>query len=250
MESINVNSLPLIQNSSIHNIEFEELYLAVRKKECRLYSNNEVRHLPSVPSDHIHFHEWEIRKRSSQKLISYLSKKNRKLTILEVGCGNGWLSARLSEIKEAEVTGVDINTPEIKQAQGVFNYQNLTFIAGDIHDLQKQEKQFDCIIFAASLQYFPESMEVCDVALSMLNKEGEIHILDTYFYKDITHAIERSKKYYQELGFPGMTGYYFHHSLKQLKRYHYLLMFNPGSLKNKFFLKKDPFPWIVIRKKC
>src|SRR5215213_11952226 len=88
---------------------FEELYISIRKKEQRIYTNEEVALLPDIYPDHIHYHEWQIRKRSSERLINYLSKKNRPLKILEVGCGNGWLSARMAAVDKWEVTGIDIN---------------------------------------------------------------------------------------------------------------------------------------------
>jgi protein-L-isoaspartate O-methyltransferase len=47
---------------------------------------------------HRHYHEWQIRKASSNRLVKYLAKKQKILEILEVGCGNGWLSAKLSVI--------------------------------------------------------------------------------------------------------------------------------------------------------
>ncbi|HET6768518.1 MAG TPA: hypothetical protein VFH08_14000, partial [Chitinophagaceae bacterium] len=71
--------------------------MQLRKKEQRLYTDGEVRNLPQVPVTHLHFKEWLVRKRSCDRLIKYLDKKNKRLHILEIGCGNGWLSAQLAK---------------------------------------------------------------------------------------------------------------------------------------------------------
>ena len=72
--------------------EFEQLYIKLRNQEKRIYEDEEVAWLPDVSEDNIHKKEWRIRKASCQKLTHYLSSKKRALKILEVGCGNGWLS--------------------------------------------------------------------------------------------------------------------------------------------------------------
>ena len=68
---------------------FEKLYLAVRIKEQRIYSNDELISLPHIDNFHPHYSEWQTRKVSSAKMITYLKGKNKQLKILEVGCGNG-----------------------------------------------------------------------------------------------------------------------------------------------------------------
>src|SRR5258708_4522573 len=97
----------------------------------------------------------EDQERSSERLITYLEKKHKPLRILEVGCGNGWLSAKLSNIPNTRVTGLDINQVEIEQAQRVFKIDNLDFIYDSFNESTFENENFDVIIFAASLQYFP-----------------------------------------------------------------------------------------------
>jgi Methylase of polypeptide chain release factors len=231
--------------------EFEKLYADVRKKEKRLYSLQQVAALPEIKPSHIHYNEWNVRKRSSERLINYLKKKNKHLKVLEVGCGNGWLSNKIAYHVDAEVVGIDINKIELSQARTIWSHKiDLDFIYGDIRDNIFKQGHFDIIVFAASIQYFPSLTEISDVAISLLNSEGEIHIIDTKFYKErqLLAAVERSNKYYLQLGYPEMAAYYFHHSWANLKNFNYTILSNPLSLANSVFNNKNIFPWIKIKR--
>jgi SAM-dependent methyltransferase len=227
--------------------DFEKSYIASRERESRIYADEVVEQLPSVDPTHIHYAEWMVRKRSADRLIRYLESKAKTLSILEVGCGNGWLSGRLAEIKNSDVTGIDINTIELIQARNIFKRRNIQFKDADIRNMAPAKKM-DVIIFAASIQYFPSLDQVIDSALSLLNRDGEIHILDSYFYKasDAENARKRTDSYYRSIGHEEMTAFYFHHTVQSLNRFNYRILFNPSGLKNKLTGKKDPFPWVCI----
>jgi 2-polyprenyl-3-methyl-5-hydroxy-6-metoxy-1,4-benzoquinol methylase len=242
--------VPATGNTGILN-RFEKLYLAARKKEKRVYSDEEVIHLPAVEKSHQHFREWQARNRSARRLINYLQKKSEPLKILEVGCGNGWLSAMLAEIKNAHVTGIDISGEELKQAKRVFAMRrNLSFEQNEINRMPQYNK-YDVIVFAAAIQYFPSFEEVIAQAFSLLRHEGEIHILDTHFYKqsEIAAAKSRTINYYASIGQTPLAEFYFHHSLESLKKFRHAFLFNPHALRNRLSRKKDPFPWIRIMNK-
>src|ERR1700761_7726038 len=113
----------------MQNDIFANKYTGLRKKEGRTYSDSEVQRLPSISSLHTFYKEWAIRKRSCKKLLRYIKKKGRIQNILEVGCGNGWLSAQLATHTTADVVGLDLNDIELEQARKLFGtVQNLSFI--------------------------------------------------------------------------------------------------------------------------
>jgi len=243
----------LLNENSLNENEFEKLYISLRKKEGRIFTEKEIRKLPDVPKTHPHFKEWKIRKNSCNKLFRYIKQKGHVCNILEIGCGNGWLSAQLSEITKGEVTGIDVNRIELKQAKKVFaSKRNLHFIAGDIRNGIPGDKKFDLIVFAASIQYFKSLNEIINCALQYLTLQGEIHILDSHFYlpEKIFSATQRTKKYFSEIGFPAMSKYYFHHSLRELQPFNYKILFNPNSLFNRLPFRKNPFFRIVIKNPC
>jgi len=227
---------------------FEKLYLDSRGKENRIYSDEQVALLPSIETSHVHYNEWQVRKRSAARLISYLEKMNEPRLVLEVGCGNGWLSGMVALLENFRVTGIDINGAELNQAKRVFSGRpNVYFEDGDLKTIESGRK-YDFIIFAASIQYFSFCDQTIKLALSHLNHAGEIHILDSQFYRleDLEQARQRSSLYYKSIGHEEMTEFYFHHSWDTLNGFHHKVLYNPSEWKNRLFFKKDPFPWICI----
>jgi ubiquinone/menaquinone biosynthesis C-methylase UbiE len=227
---------------------FEKTYLDIRQKESRIYSDDQVALLPFISDTHVHFQEWGVRMRSAGRLLKYLKKKYKPLSILEMGCGNGWLSAMMASVSDSKVLGKDVNSIELNQAKRVFNNKmNVGFDSGGLENIGYSEK-FDVIVFAASIQYFPFFEKTINKAISCLNPGGEIHILDSHFYHtgNLEQARRRSYFYYESLGYSEMAKFYFHHTWKSLNEFQFDVLFNPLSLKNKIIFAKDPFPWIRI----
>lgn len=232
--------------------KFEQLYMRLRQKEGRIYTDEVTANLPCINKNHPNAKEWKTRERSLKKLLTYIKHIATDPTILEVGCGNGWLSAQLADTTAGNVIGMDINNTELEQAKRVFHqYANLSFINGDLRNGILADKKLDIIIFAASIQYFPSLKEVIDAALKYLMPNGEIHILDSHFYpqKEMAAAKQRTKKYYASIGFDELTNYYHHHSIEALNGYRYKILQDPFSWKNKLWATKYPFHWIIIKNK-
>lgn len=234
----------------VQDILFEKTYITTRSLENRVYTDDELMNLPDIAEGHTHYKEWKARKWSGKHLGRYLAKKKRSLEILEIGCGNGWLSHLLADIRGSEVTGLDINFTELQQAARVFNDDpNLSFIHGDIRSGILDDRRFDHIIFAATIQYFPSMKKILHLSLSFLRPGGEIHVLDTRLYRP--EEIEREKKrtlaYYTSLGYPEMADFCYHHSINDLRPFHHTWMYNPHAFGSRFWGIKNPYPWIRIK---
>lgn len=239
---------PNIRHEFSKRDAFTEQYIALRRKEQRLYSDDEVRKLPSVSILHPHYKEWVSRKRSCNRLLKHLSRLNMPLRILETGCGNGWLSHQLSTIKKTTVTGYDINQLELYQARKVFGDRaNLQFTSKDPFI---ETAKYDVIIFAASIQYFESLAEIVSKAMYRLQPGGAIHIIDTHFYQpaEVPAAQKRTEDYFASIGFGSMSANYFHHSLEDLKSFDYRILYSPRSFWNRLLQRKDPFYWVCIKK--
>ncbi len=95
--------------------------------------------------------------RACRRLLRYLKARGGSGPLLELGCGNGWLSRRLAEGLRCEVCGVDVNRAELAQAARVFAASpRLSFVAGDIHTLPLPPPRFDAIVLPACIQYFAD----------------------------------------------------------------------------------------------
>lgn len=237
------------------NSYFEQMYLSLRKKEERLYADEFVRSLPEVPAGHALAKEWRVRKISCTKLITYLRRKRENKSILEVGCGNGWLANRLAEKLLVDVVAMDVNETELLQGAGLFASERLGFIYGDIFSLDLRDIRFDTIVLASSVQYFQNVQTLVDRLLNLLTPGGEIHILDSPFYtsqKALLAAKIRSADHFKSLGYPDMSRYYYHHTTEEIDIFNFRMLENPDSvgsfIKRKIFKITYPvFPWIMIK---
>jgi ubiquinone/menaquinone biosynthesis C-methylase UbiE len=230
------------------DVLFEKKYITTRSLENRIYSDEEVLRLPQIAPTHTHHKEWQSRKRSSRRLVRYLAGKRQPLEVLDIGCGNGWLSHLVAEVPDTRVTGLDINFTELQQAARVFNDDpNLSFIHGDLRSMGL-DQQFDIILFAASMEYFSSLKKIIHKSLAYLKPDGELHIMDTRFYKqgDLREARMRMLAYYTSLGYPEMADFYFHHSYRDLRSFHHTLLYNPNSFTARLLGSGCDLPWIRI----
>ncbi len=231
---------------------FEKSYLALRSKENRLYSDGELLLLPRTGPTHPHADEWKLREESAGRLIGYFSGKPSLQRILEIGCGNGWLIHKISLIPDRYCTGLDCCLPEIEQARRVFGTgDRLRFLHGQPDSEALHGGKFDSIVFAASFQYFASPRDIISWSLRRLEEGGEIHILDTPFYSETEWlpARRRTIGYYNSLGFPGLSDFYFHHRVAELEPFNPEWLYRPGTINRLLKGNRNPFPWIRIRKK-
>ena len=202
--------------------EFESLYFKVRSKENRILSDALVKQLPYLSNkESKHYKEWKVRAHSFEQLQNYFSNKKSKLSVMDLGCGNGWTSAGLAKNDLLSIAAVDLNLEEIKQAARIFVKPNLTFCYGNVFEDVFPTSSFDVIILNACIQYFENLPELISRLFYFLNPGGEIHILDTPFYshQNIEAAKQRTLAYYTSIGFPQMAKHYFHHNLNDLKEF-------------------------------
>ncbi len=240
----NVHFLTAVQS------DFSDLYIAVRTKEQRILTVAQIQSLPYLDALSPNATEWKLRQKSTSRFIDYLKSKKAPLSILDIGCGNGWFSHLLAKVSPlSHVIGLDVNTDELFQASKIFNRQNLNYAYGNIFNLNAFEGQFDCITLNACVQYFSDFDHLFATLKSFLNPLGEIHIIDSPFYlqKDLAAAKERTHEYYSQLGYPEMATYYFHHSYASIKDFE--ILYKPQkSVINKLWGKKDsPFMWLCYK---
>jgi SAM-dependent methyltransferase len=231
---------------------FEDIYLKVREKENRIYSNADLILLPFASSSNLHKKEWDLRAKSFQRFREYLKTKKQDPNLLDLGCGNGWFCGQLSKSFNHNFYCVDVNLVELKQGKKVFKSENINFIYADIFNAEIPQASFDIITINAAVQYFPDLSKLLNKLLTLLKVNGEIHLIDSPIYSvdEVIKAKERTQNYYSSIGFPDMSGKYLHHTWDELSAFNFEILYQPDSLKNKikrsFFQKDSPFPWIKI----
>jgi len=234
--------------------EFEKIFLELRKKENRVYSDAQVKVLPRAFAFNLHREEWNYRAIMSSMFLKYLKKHPEFVKILEIGCGNGWLCYRISNTFQREVFGIDSINVDLEQARRVFKKPNLTFINGDIFDDILPRNEFDLIVISNAIQFYPNLRQLIERSQLFLQNQGEIHIFDSpiYRWQEVETARKTTGDYYQSIQCPNMIAYHFHHSWDDFYPFKYKVLFDPKSPTNK--IKKllgspiPPHPWIRIKK--
>lgn len=225
--------------------DYSNAYLNIRKKEQRLLSDADVLKLPNLNK-----FEWPQRVKSTNRFLRYIKNKKSSLTILDIGCGNGWFTNKIAETSERHtLIGLDINTTELLQAARLFTSENLTFVHADLFECHTIFKErFDIITLNGSIQYFDNFKNLISQLNGFLKTKGEIHIIDSPFYlpSEIPKAKERTLQYYTNLGYPEMAKSYYHHSNKFVSQFDVLYK---RRLLNKIFKTIDsPFMWLRLKK--
>ncbi|EDP97367.1 methyltransferase domain-containing protein [Kordia algicida OT-1] len=226
---------------------FSKYYLAVRKKEERILKDVEVRKLPNLDRD-----EWPYRIKSTARFTNYIAAKNDGLQILTLGCGNGWFANKIAEVStKNEVIGLDVNREELEQAARIFRAKNIRFVYADIFKASELfEAQFDIITLNGAIQYFEDFDGLMQLLKSFLKPKGEIHIIDSPFYKstEIAAAQERTKEYYTTLGVPEMANHYYAHDENLLQNFDTLYTYKRNIIYKILGKKDSPFSWYRFKK--
>lgn len=235
--------------SGVQNAEnFEDGYVEIRRKEGRILEEKEINLLPNLPWKHRYHGEWKLRKDSLNRFLAYVGKRKIEGAVLDLGCGNGWFTNQMSQTKAPLVLGMDVNIHELNQANAIFRNERLKFCYGDIFDRPFQLESFRLITLNASVQYFSSFSGLINELLSLLEPSGEIHIIDSPFYKpsQVAFARQRTEEYYGHLGMREFSKNYFHRSWPELEEFDYQVKYMPG-LRSRL-LNNSPFPWIIINK--
>jgi ubiquinone/menaquinone biosynthesis C-methylase UbiE len=234
--------------------EGEARYLRAREKEGRLYADATTRLLPNIDAAHPLAREWAVRRASALRLTHHLSGRPAG-TLIDLGCGNGWLSNQLARLPGCAVYGVDVNRRELEQGARVFAATpRLRFVYADVLAGALPERCADIVIVASAVQYFPNLAKLLRGLLGLLNDGGEIHILDSPLYStnEVGAAQARTQAYYARLGFPEMAPDYHHHTMDALAPFNPVWLYNPrdwgARLRRWLGETASPFPWVMVRR--
>jgi len=114
-----------------------------------------------------------------KKIFSYLELK-KDSRILEIGCGDGFLSHLIPD--SIHYVGIDISSKMIKEAlrKNKENRKNISFEKVDAKDFIKfsSDNSYDLIIFSFSWKYFDTNFQ--NKILNILKENGSLVIIDEF----------------------------------------------------------------------
>lgn len=143
--------------------------------------------------------------------IPQFIKANKKVTILDLGCGEGGgVNFFSSKIKNAKVSGADFSDHAIKKAQEKYPKNN--FFVFDI-DKDSLKNKYDYIVTVETLEHITEPLKAINKLLKRVNKSmivsvpytkgktgivkgGGVHV---YMFSDNTFKNYKHKILYKDL---------------------------------------------------
>ncbi len=159
--------------------------------------------------------QWTIRARTFQYFERQIlppletSQRNR-LTILDLGAGNGWMSYRLA-LRGHKVCAVDLlNNENDGLAAAVHYSQELPELfprfQAELDCLPFEDSQFDLAVFNASFHYSENYVQTLGEAVRCVRPGGSIVIADTAWYRREESGqqmiAERRNAFTYKYGFP------------------------------------------------
>ena len=239
------------------NVGWAAAYVRARFREGRLLPDAVVASLPNVARSDPLCDEWRRRVDSTSRLVDYLNAMPRPLTIVDLGCGNGWLSHHLAAHlgDGCRVAGIDFSALEIEQARRVFDDRgNLSFTRGDFLDGALPVDRPNVVVLASTIQYVPDPPALLGTLFESVAPGGEVHVLDSPIYRadEVAAARERSRCHFESISVPEMIDAYRHHHWGAFGRFQYDVLYQPEDRVNLFARRvlrrsRSPFPWLRFR---
>jgi ubiquinone/menaquinone biosynthesis C-methylase UbiE len=129
-------------------------------------------------------HTWRTAKNSAGFLLSHLQ---RGQSVLDVGCGPGTISADIARLTApGTVIGLDLSLEVIelarRSAEGL-DGANLSFLVGDVYDLQFDDSSFDVVYAHQVLQHLSEPIRALREMRRVLVPGGLVAVRDADYGK-------------------------------------------------------------------
>jgi SAM-dependent methyltransferase len=142
------------------------------------------------------FYNKIIRSELEKEFIDYLYKN--KGTILDLGCGNGWLSLKFAQ-KGMKVLGIDFSQSQIDAAEKLRIESGQGDVAFECHDLihwayHAHKHEFDSVLINAFLHHLPalEIKHILRGVSEVLKPGGRV-----YIYEPISQEEAREGKFFR-----------------------------------------------------
>lgn len=121
------------------------------------------------------------RARLNQKIIRQISKNSKR--ILDVGCGNGWLSKAIQN-DQNQVVSMDIALNNVQKALLNEPHKNHSGLVADVFHLPFEKNSFDSIVASEIIEHVYDPKKFIECLFQVLKPGGEL-IITTPFDEKI-----------------------------------------------------------------
>ena len=197
--------------------EFLEEYRRIREREGR--GSRDAEFYLQLPEGNFTGHrakEWAMRADSLSWIHAHLKSCESKLSILDAGAGNCWLTRYIAEWGH-HVVALDLNEDDedgLGAGRHYLEQLPLTFrrVLADFSALPFADGSFDLIVYNGALHYAPDVALCIAEGTRCLKPGGEILLIDTPFYRDAADG----EKMLAERGGPQQARYLTYRMLNEI----------------------------------
>ncbi|MDP2919141.1 MAG: class I SAM-dependent methyltransferase [Dehalococcoidia bacterium] len=125
---------------------------------------------------------WPIFGYERRIVLKALSTLNLRGTLVDIGCGPGYLAARIErEFPGLRVIGLDNDDQILRIAVKNWtprSYPDMTFLAGDVHRLPFGDNSLDCVVASLSFHHWTDAQTGLREIHRVLKPGGHLVIMD------------------------------------------------------------------------
>ena len=156
-----------------------------------------------------------VQKKMKDILIKFILQNNKDFneikSILEIGCGTGYLTSTLAEIfPSAHITAVDIAPGMIAEVKSKFISNSLNFICADIEEIELNNT-YDIVISNATFQWFNHMPVTLKKLYTSLNPNGMLcfSTFGEYTFRELNECFNNTRQAMsiKEFIYPGQFFY-------------------------------------------
>jgi len=182
----------------------------------------------------------------TEYVINLIKNLQNTKSLLDVGCGDGYLINKCAEFCNKKMTGIDLVKKSIDFAKAFSNSENVEFLVKDIKDIKEK---YDIVTLIEVLEHIPDNEveEFLNLVIDKVNNGGYFIISVP---TDVRPVIKKHYKHYNESMLDLTIDKRFSNLIlveeKRLYRDNLLTKFMNKVLNNRYFsLNYQPFlRWI------